>query len=62
MASGSAFMTADEYKKQKAVEEAQKAGKLPPSKDEEGKEINPHVPNFITKAPCNIYIYIYIYE
>ncbi|EAS01139.2 Pre-mRNA-splicing factor SLU7 (macronuclear) [Tetrahymena thermophila SB210] len=45
------YVSSDEYKQQKALEEARKAGKIPAQLDEEGKEINPHMPQYITKAP-----------
>ncbi|EGR29554.1 hypothetical protein IMG5_153250 [Ichthyophthirius multifiliis] len=45
------FVSRDEYKQQKALEEARKAGKIPAQLDEEGKEINPHMPQYITVAP-----------
>eukprot|EP01100_Stratorugosa_tubuloviscum_P002949 TRINITY_DN16_c1_g1_i1.p1 TRINITY_DN16_c1_g1~~TRINITY_DN16_c1_g1_i1.p1 ORF type:complete len:444 (+),score=175.93 TRINITY_DN16_c1_g1_i1:54-1385(+) len=43
--------TRDEYKKQKALEEARKNGTAPLQTDEEGKEINPHIPQYIANAP-----------
>jgi len=44
-------MTREERIKAKEREEARKAGKLEPEVDDEGKEINPHVPKFIADAP-----------
>ena len=44
-------MTREERIKAKEREEARKAGKLEPELDDEGKEINPHVPKFIADAP-----------
>ncbi|KAM9958233.1 hypothetical protein ACTFIW_001094 [Dictyostelium discoideum] len=43
--------TRDEYKKEKELDEARKAGNAPAELDEEGKEINPHIPEYILKAP-----------
>lgn len=45
-------MSGDEYKQAKALEEARKAGKIPAEVDADGKEINPHMPQYITVAPC----------
>uniref|UniRef100_A0A0G4HBE4 Pre-mRNA-splicing factor SLU7 n=1 Tax=Chromera velia CCMP2878 TaxID=1169474 RepID=A0A0G4HBE4_9ALVE len=45
------FASRDELKAQKALEEARKAGTAPPEKDADGKDINPHIPQFISKAP-----------
>eukprot|EP01097_Dermamoeba_algensis_P006387 TRINITY_DN4003_c0_g1_i1.p1 TRINITY_DN4003_c0_g1~~TRINITY_DN4003_c0_g1_i1.p1 ORF type:complete len:302 (+),score=74.51 TRINITY_DN4003_c0_g1_i1:60-965(+) len=41
----------DEWKKQKELEEARKAGTALPETDEEGREINPHIPQYIAQAP-----------
>ena len=41
----------DEYKKRKEIEEARKAGTLPPERDNEGNMINPHIPEYMSKAP-----------
>lgn len=38
-------------RKQKALEEARKAGTAAPALDEEGKPINPHIPAFMANAP-----------
>lgn len=40
-----------DWKKQKELEEARKAGTAPPEVDEEGKDINPHIPQYITTVP-----------
>lgn len=44
-------MSLKEFKKKKELEQARQAGQLPPEKDEDGKLINPHNPEFITKRP-----------
>ncbi|BFZ65011.1 mRNA splicing protein [Saitoella coloradoensis] len=41
----------EERRKQRDLDEARKAGNLPPEKDADGSEINPHIPQFISKAP-----------
>ena len=42
----------EDIKKQKLLDEARKAGKAPALVDEEGHAINPHIPEYIVKAPC----------
>ena len=51
MASASNFLSRQEFIEQKKVEEARKEGKMAPAKDEEGHDINPHMPLYITQAP-----------
>jgi pre-mRNA-processing factor SLU7 len=41
-----------DYKKQRELEEARRQGRLAPEKDAEGNDINPHIPEYIKKAPC----------
>ena len=44
-------MAREEKKKQQELEEARKAGLAQPAVDEEGKEINPHIPQFMSATP-----------
>eukprot|EP00002_Diphylleia_rotans_P025709 TRINITY_DN508_c0_g1_i5.p1 TRINITY_DN508_c0_g1~~TRINITY_DN508_c0_g1_i5.p1 ORF type:complete len:541 (-),score=139.62 TRINITY_DN508_c0_g1_i5:87-1709(-) len=46
-----ATRTREDWKKEKELEEARKAGTAAPLKDEDGKDINPHIPQYISQAP-----------
>ncbi|KAJ2030590.1 mRNA splicing protein, partial [Coemansia sp. S2] len=48
---GSGKLSREDYKKQKDLEAARKAGTAPAEVDEEGNAINPHIPEFMSKAP-----------
>ena len=43
--------TKDEFMTMNALEEARKKGIAPAELDEEGKEINSHIPHYIVNAP-----------
>ncbi|GAA6054584.1 hypothetical protein JCM3770_000063 [Rhodotorula araucariae] len=44
-------LSREEYRRQKDLEAARKAGTAAPALDEEGKPINPHIPEFMANAP-----------
>eukprot|EP00696_Hemimastix_kukwesjijk_P013986 gnl/Hemi2/27860_TR9200_c0_g1_i1.p1 gnl/Hemi2/27860_TR9200_c0_g1~~gnl/Hemi2/27860_TR9200_c0_g1_i1.p1 ORF type:complete len:528 (+),score=204.33 gnl/Hemi2/27860_TR9200_c0_g1_i1:108-1691(+) len=45
------WQSKDDWKAAKELEEARKAGTAPPEQDEEGNDINPHIPHYISQAP-----------
>ena len=49
--SGPAKKNRDDYRKAKELEEARKAGSEAAAVDEDGKDINPHIPEYISSAP-----------
>lgn len=46
-----AFKSREDHRKQLELEEARKAGLEPVEIDENGKEINPHIPQYMSSAP-----------
>ena len=46
-----AKVSREEFRRQKDLDAARKAGTAPAALDEEGNAINPHIPEYITRAP-----------
>jgi len=44
-------LSRDDYKKAKELDELRKTGAAPPETDEDGKMINPHIPQYISASP-----------
>ncbi|CAI9299889.1 unnamed protein product [Lactuca saligna] len=46
-----AFKSMEDHKKQMELEEARKVGRAPAKVDEDGKDINPYIPQYMPSAP-----------
>jgi hypothetical protein len=44
-------MSKEDWKKKNELDELRKSGAIEPEKDEEGNEINPHIPQYMSQAP-----------
>ena len=47
-------MSREERKQEKELDEARKAGQIAPLTDEHGKDISPHIPQYISSTPWYI--------
>jgi len=48
---GAGIKSSDDRRRARELEEARKAGTIPAERDADGNEINPHIPEFMAKAP-----------
>ena len=44
-------LSREDYRKAKELEELRKTGAAPPELDEDGKMINPHIPQYVSQSP-----------